>query len=191
MRIDRVVVLCAVCAWLAPVPARAEWFVSPFIGAAFAGRVPDGRKLDYGGAAGWMGRVAGFEVDASHVPDFFQATDVPDFLVGKSSVTTVMVNGLVRVPIGGTRVQPYGAAGVGWLRSRIGDQDSFVRSSNNHAGVNVGGGVVVRPIERIGVRGDVRYFRDFKELQGQSEFFNFGNDKLDFWRTTVGVVFRF
>ncbi len=69
MRIDKVVVLCAVCVWLVPAPAKAEWFLTPFIGAAFAGRVPDASKIDYGAAGGWMGRVAGFDVDTTNTGD--------------------------------------------------------------------------------------------------------------------------
>ncbi len=47
-----------------------------------------------------MGRVAGFEVDISHRPGFFEAAGVPDFLVSDSSVTTLMFNGLFRLPVG-------------------------------------------------------------------------------------------
>ncbi len=85
-----------------------------------------------------MGRVAGFEVDISHRPGFFEAAGVPDFLVSDSSVTTLMFNGLFRLPVG-----------------------------------------------------EGLYFRDLQDLEGESEFFSLGNDKLDFWRATVGVAFRF
>jgi hypothetical protein len=30
-----------------------------------------------------------------------------------------------------------------------------------------------------------------QDLEGESEFFSLGKDKLDFWRATVGVAFRF
>ena len=30
-----------------------------------------------------------------------------------------------------------------------------------------------------------------QDLEGESEFFSLGSDKLDFWRATVGVTFRF
>ncbi len=191
MRIRKLIVLGAVCAVLVPARAHGEWFATPFIGAAFAGGVPEAPKIDYGGALGWMGSVAGFEVDISHRPDFFEVADVPDFLLSESSVTTVMFNGLLRVPVGGERLRPYAAGGVGLLRTRIGSDEDFVRGSSSNFGFNVGGGVIGHLSDRLGLRGDIRYFRDLQELDGESEFFSPGDVKLDFWRATVGVVFRF
>ncbi len=191
MRLQKLMFLCVFCAALAPARAHAEWFASPFIGAAFGGGVPDAPKIDYGVSSGWMGRVAGFEVDISHRPDFFEATDIPDFLLSESSVTTLMFNGLYRVPLGGERVRPYAAGGVGLLRTRIGGDDDFIRGRNSNLGLNVGGGVTGDLSDRFGLRGDIRYFRDLQGLGGESEFFSLGNDKLDFWHATVGVTFRF
>jgi opacity protein-like surface antigen len=191
MRLQKLMFLCVFCAALAPARAHAEWFASPFIGAAFGGSVPDKAKIDYGAAGGWMGRVAGFEVDISHRPDFFGATDVPDFLLSESSVTTLMFNGLYRVPVGGERLRPYAAGGLGWLRTRLGGDDDFIRGRNSNVGLNVGGGVMGDLSDRFGLRGDIRYFRDLQGLEGESEFFSLGNEKLGFWRATVGVTFRF
>ncbi len=193
MSLRALVVFGAFSLVLSPSDVRADWLLNPFIGSAFGGGVAEGAKLDYGVAASWMGKVIGFEVDVSHRPDFFQVRDVPDFLVGESSVTSVMFNGLLGVPSGklGTRVRPYAAGGVGWLRSRIGGDDDFIRGDNGNFGFNVGGGVFGHLSDRIGVRGDIRYFRDLRDLEGDSEFFSLGNDKLDFWRATGGITFRF
>jgi opacity protein-like surface antigen len=108
-----------------------------------------------------------------------------------SSVTTLMVNGVYRLPLGGERVRPYAAGGLGLLRTRIGGDDDFIRGRNSNVGLNVGGGVMGDLSDRIGLRGDIRYFRDLQRLEGESEFFSLGHDKLDFWRATVGVTFRF
>lgn len=137
-----------------------------------------------------MGRVAGFEVDISHRPGFFEAAGVPDFLVSDSSVTTLMFNGLFRLPVG-EGLRPYAAGGAGWRPTRIGGDDDFIRRRSSNVGINVGGGVMARLNDRIGLRGDIRYFRDLQDLEGESEFFSLGKDKLDFWRATVGVAFRF
>ncbi|MBA3637747.1 MAG: outer membrane beta-barrel protein [Acidobacteria bacterium] len=186
------VMIGALCVVLTPARAGAEWFLTPFVGAAFGGGVADGPKVDYGGAAGWMGRVVGFEVDVSHRPDFFAADDAPDFLFGESSVTSIMFNGLVAAPgVFGKRLRPYAAGGVGLVRSRIGGDEDFIRGDNDNFGFNVGGGVLGHLTDRIGVRGDIRFFRDLQDLEGESEFFNLGNEKLDFWRATLGVTFRF
>ena len=191
MPLRTLVMIGALCVVLTPARAGAEWFLNPFVGAAFGGGVADGPKVDYGGAAGWMGRVVGFEVDVSHRPDFFGATDVPDFLLSESSVTTLMFNGLYRVPVGGERLRPYAAGGLGWLRTRLGGDDDFIRGRNSNVGLNVGGGVMGDLSDRFGLRGDIRYFRDLQGLEGESEFFSLGNEKLGFWRATVGVTFRF
>jgi len=162
MSLRTLVVFGAFCVVLAPGEVRAEWLLGPFIGGAFGGGVAEPTKVDYGGSVGWLGRVVGFEVDVSHRPDFFQATDVPDFLFSESSV-----------------------------RSRIGGEDDFIRENNRNFGFNVGGGVLGYLTDHFGVRGDIRYFKDLQELEGESEFFNPGNEKLDFWRVTGGITFRF
>lgn len=189
MRIVSGAIVCAVCLLVLPARAAAQWSVTPHVGTAFGGSVPDAPRVDYGIAAGWMGRLVGFEVDFSRTPDFFDATDVPDVLFRESSVATLMVNGLIGVPLGGDRLRPYAAGGIGWVRSRIGGDDAFVRGRGDNVGFNVGGGVIASFSSLFGVRGDVRYFRDLQEIEGESEFF--GVDKIDFWRATVGAVFRF
>ncbi len=188
----RALVILGACVLLAPSWADAQWFASPFAGVALGGGVSEAPKLDYGASVGWIGRTVGFEVDASHRPDFFGVTDVPDVLFSQSSVTTLMFNGLVSVPLGGERFRPYAAGGAGLLRSNIGGQDDFVRGRSNNVGFNVGGGVMTELSDRIGIRGDVRYFRDLQDFdEGDSEFFGPRTEKLDFWRVVGGIVFRF
>lgn len=190
----RALIICGVFGVvLAPIEARADWFVHPFIGGAFGGGVAEAPKVDYGLSGGWMGKAVGFEVDVSHRPDFFKVSDLPDVLFRESSVTSVMFNGLYAVPFGqvGRRLRPYAAGGVGWLRSRIGGDDDFIRGNDGNVGFNVGGGIFSDLTDRVGLRGDLRYFRDLQQRTGQSEFFNMADDKLDFWRLTGGVTFRF
>ncbi|MBA2356578.1 MAG: outer membrane beta-barrel protein [Acidobacteria bacterium] len=175
-----------------PGEVRAELLLTPFIGAAFGDGVAQAPKLDVGASVGWMGTVIGVEVDVSHRPGFYGVTDVPDFLLGESSVTTVMFNGLVGVPFGGLgRLRPYGAAGAGWVRARIGGDSGFIRANEGSVGFNVGGGLLSMVTDHLGVRGDVRYFRSLRVLDGESEFFNLGNEKLSFWRATAGLTIRF
>lgn len=192
MHLRALVVIGAFCAVLVPHDATAEFRVTPFAGGAFGGGVPEGATGDFGVSAGWMGRLVGFEVDVSHRPDFFGVENVPDFLFGESSVTSVMFNGLVAVPSPfGDRIRPYAAGGLGWLRSRIGGGDDFIRGTNNNVGMNLGGGIASELTDRFGIRGDIRYFRDLQDQKGESEFFTLGNEKLDFWRATGGITFRF
>lgn len=193
MSLRTLVVFGAFWMVLAPGEVRAEWLLTPFVGVAFGDGVAEAPTIDFGASVGWMGRIIGVEVDVSHRPDFFEISDAPDFLFGESSVTSVMFNGIVGVPSGrlGDRVRPYAAGGVGWIRSRIGGDDDFVRGNDSNVGFNVGGGIFGHLTDHFGVRGDVRYFRNLRELEGESEFFSLGNEKLDFWRATGGITFRF
>ncbi len=193
MRLRALVFVAAFGVVFTPGEVRAEWLLTALAGGAFGGGVPQGTKLDYGAAAGWMGKIVGFEVEVSHRPDFFEVNDAPAFLFSESSVASVMFNGLISVPSGplGDRLRPYAAGGVGWLRSRIGGEDAFIRGNNSHVGFNVGGGLFAALTDRFDIRGDIRYFRDLQGLEGDSEFFNLGDNRLDFWRVTGGVTFRF
>jgi len=187
----RALILVGLCVLLASNPADAQGFVSPVVGGVFGAGVDDAPKLTYGVSAGWLGRTLGFEVDASHLPDFFAVTDLADVLFSQSGVTTLMVNGLFIVPLGGDRFHPYAAGGVGLLRSSIGAEDEFIQGRSNNVGFNLGGGVIADVSTRVGVRGDLRYFRDFQDFEGDREFFGARTGKLDFWRVVGGVVFRF
>src|SRR5439155_2931962 len=73
-------VLLATGLLAAPLPARADGFISPTVGVNFGGQaggtlrtsVNDGNKINWGVAAGWMGAgVIGVEEDFTHSPNFF------------------------------------------------------------------------------------------------------------------------
>jgi len=190
----RTLILLFVAVLAAPRPSRADWVVAPFVGVAFGGAVTDPPRIPYGASVGWMGDgMWGFEVEVSDQPNFFATADVPDVLFGGSSgVTTVMVNGIFGLPSGGwERLRPYLVGGAGLFRSEIGNEDSFIRGRSNNVGFNAGGGATVSISEALGLRGDVRYFRDAQDFEGQSEFFHLGASAIDFWRAAVGVTFRF
>lgn len=192
MPLRKVLVMMIAALWLWPVPARAEWYVSPFVGGYFGGAVSEAPKVSFGASIGWMGsRHVGFEVEAGGYPDFFGATDVPKVLFTSSHVSTLMFNGVASLPWQVFGVHPYASGGIGLVRSRVGENNDFIRGKNNKVGFNVGGGAAGYFSEHVGARGDVRYFRALQELEGDSEFFNLGLSNLDFWRVVGGVVFRF
>ena len=66
---------------------------------------------------------------------------------------------------------------------------AFLESSNNHFGWDVGGGLIVFPTQHFGIRGDVRYFHAFQDLEILG--ITLGDTKLDFGRASAGVVFKF
>jgi hypothetical protein len=62
--------------------------------------------------------------------------------------------------------------------------------SNNDLGANLGAGIMAVSRRQVGVRGDVRYFRDLVgNSDGNTTSIDFGS--FHFWRASIGVLFRF
>jgi opacity protein-like surface antigen len=175
--------LVAVALLVSAPAARAETYLTPFVGAAFSGDSDDSR-LTYGGALGWAGEggVLGFELEFAHTPDFFGTT-----ALGNNNVSTLMGNLMLLSP-GRTRI--YGSGGIGLLRTRVEDVSGFFEIDSNNFGLNVGGGVLLFPGESVGLRGDVRYFRNLTDPEPDDEF-DIDLGGLDYWRATGGVVLKF
>ncbi len=181
--------LCAAFVLLAPRPASADGILGAFIGTNFSGDTIT-KTTVYGGVLGGVqAKGLGFEVDFGYTPDFF---DTEEDLGVKTSMTTVMGN----LVVGGAAargVAPYVSGGVGLIRANVTDVDELVQDlSRNDFGLNIGGGVNAMFASNVGVRGDIRYFRSFKEEDFDDNFPDFGVDlgNFNFWRATVGVVLR-
>ena len=192
-------------------PASADWLLTPYYGIVFGGaaNTVDIDTLDeafeqrssFGVGLAAMGNgIFGLEFDFGYAPNFFQLTEGEDdfeFFDVNSSVTTLMGNVILGVPIGGTSgpgVRPYALAGIGLMRANIEFEDLFDNLSSNDLAVNFGGGVNVFFTDSIGLRGDVRYFRGLQnedEPDAEDLDFDFNLDDFDFWRATVGITFRF
>lgn len=178
---------------LAPMQARADGFVSPWIGTSFgAGSVFDNNgRTTFGVTAGAMGAgIVGGEVDFGYNPSFFG--NKSDF--GDNTVINLMGNLIVGVPIGGTHgagVRPYVTGGVGLLRSQIDGGTFFdVQSHNNMFGWNAGAGVMGYFAQHVGLRGDVRYMRSFEDTNTGITTIDLNGNQLKFWRASIGVVLR-
>jgi hypothetical protein len=174
----------------APIQARADGFVSPWIGSAFGSDINNGRTT-FGVTAGAMGAgIVGGEVDFGYNPSFFGNQN--DF--GNNTVINLMGNLIVGVPIGGQHgpgVRPYVTGGIGLLRSQIdGGTLTNVSSSNNMLGWNAGAGVMGYFAQHVGVRGDVRYLRGFEDLSTGVTSVDLNGNQLKFWRASIGVVLR-
>ena len=173
-----------------PTSARAQGFVSPLIGYDFGGDSGcpeitgcEDKKLNVGVGVGTLGPIIGVELDISYAKDFFGSA--PGF---SSSVLTVMGDVLLGPRIG--PAQPYFAAGLGLIKSNIDfDVASLLETNNNHFGWNIGGGVMIFLSEHVGVRGDIRHFHAFQDLDVLG--LPLGSTKLDFSRASGAVVFRF
>jgi opacity protein-like surface antigen len=175
---------------LAPTQARADGFVTPWVGSAFGSNIQNG-QASIGVSAGGMGAgIIGGEADFGWSPSFFGTKS--DF--GNNTVMNLMGNVIVGVPIGGTHgagVRPYVVGGVGLVRTQIdGGTVAKVSSSDNMFGWDAGGGVMGYFSEHVGLRGDIRYLRGTHDLNTSVSSIDLNGDKIHFWRATIGVTFR-
>ena len=85
------------------------------------------------------------------------------------------------------------------MRANVDDGGAlFDQLSTNDLGFNIGAGLNGQFNDRVGLRGDVRYFRGLEQRTDDDpleddDFFDedFGLEDFNFWRATVGVTFRF
>lgn len=200
MRASRLLAaIVAAAAALTPAPARADVFVSPFLGVKFRGAT---NQLDLDesngvretkSAVGISGVVVtddgpGLEIDIAHQSRFFEGAD--DSLVTRSGVTTLSANVMLAAPIAWTResLRPFAVAGLGWMHAASNDQISLNPIKNDYLGLTMGVGAVGFLTDVVGLRFDLRYLKsvssaDTAELTGRVA-------RLSFWRATIGVVFR-
>lgn len=196
---------------LAAAPARADWLLTPYLGVVFGGAANSftlndlddefEQRITLGGSVSYLRRgLFGFEIDYAVAPNFFQFTGGTgnfDILDLNSSVQTLMGNAVLSRNHGAVR--PYVAGGVGTIRVNLQSaSDVFGDLTSNDTGVNIGGGAHVFLGSRVGLRGDVRYFRGLEPLDDEDpstddEFFDqqFTKQDFQFWRATLGVTFKF
>lgn len=171
-------------------PARAQGLISPYIGFDFGGDSGcpsvtncENKKLNAGVAFGTMGTVLGFEEELGYARNFFGTA--PGF---DSSVLTLMSN-LMLVPQIGP-VRPYVLGGVGLIKTHVSLMPSSVLTyDNNNVGWDLGGGLMVLFGSHLGVRGDIRYFHAFQDLNVLG--FTISGTKLDFGRASGALVLKF
>ena len=181
---------------LTPAAARADGLIVPFAGVNFGGNAgeslgdgTDAQRFDWGISFAWMGGgVFGVEGDVGYSPDFYGKNDV-----GGSGVLSLMGNVLLGVPFGGQQgfgVRPYGLVGVGILRSNLESFDELVGVDDSEVAWDFGGGVMIFFASHVGIRGDIRYFRTFGDVDfGPIDVAD--SDAVDYTRGTLGLVLRF
>ena len=197
-----VLIAFAVAIWAAsPAPASADFLFTPFIGANFGGSASFAgagidiedefeRALNYGASMEIGGGGVGFEIDFGYSPNFFTstATDSGFNVFGKGNVTTLTGNLVIGFPAGAVR--PYIVGGGGLIRSSVQDVSTLFDDINaSDLGVDVGAGVIGYFNDKVGIRGDVRYFRSLQDTDPDGVDLALGSFK--FWRGTVGVTFKF
>src|SRR5262245_31733446 len=121
-------------------PAKAQGFISPYLGWNFGGDSGcpqitncEDKHANYGVAFGLVGSIVGFEEEFGFTNDFFGSTPTQS-----SKVITLMSNFMVAPRLG--PVQPYGLGGVGLIRTSV---EGTANSDQNQFGWDVGGGVMI------------------------------------------------
>ena len=178
--------------------ARADFFITPFLGSEFAGSTTlldldtgaaSSKHWTFGGSAAWLSdRVLGVEADFSIVPGFFQNSSGTGLVIG-SRVTTLTGSVIVALPLSVTResLRPYAVGGLGLLHATSEDILSL-NESGDWLGLQIGAGAIGLITNRAGVRFDLRHLRALSRdttLRGEQ------TSKLSFWRATVGVTLRY
>jgi hypothetical protein len=178
-------------------PARAEWFVTPFLGLKFAGDTnfvdleqgASNTKVTLGASAGVVGEGAfGVETEFGYSPRFFERSS--GSLIARSSVLTLMGNVIITAPraLTGYSLRPFVSGGGGLMKVRIHDVADVLSVDANLFGINVGGGAVGVLTTRTSVRFDLRFFKSVSTEDEASV--GFGPTRLSFWRASIGLVIR-
>jgi hypothetical protein len=170
------------------VPARAEGFFSPFLGFGFSRDSPicqsltncEDRRTHWGASFGSMGGVFGFEQDIAYAPNFFGKTPGSD-----NAMLTLMSNLMVIIPAG--PIRPYGIVGLGLMRPHMNFDAFDVALSQNAFSYDIGGGINIFFGQTVGIRGDLRRLKTFDKVT----LGVFNSEKIDFWRGSAGMTFRF
>jgi opacity protein-like surface antigen len=182
---------------LRPATVSADGWVSGFVGTVFGGEaggnfsqsLENQSKTTYGFTLGGMGGgIFGAELDFGYTPKFFGS----DGAVSSSGVLTTTGNLLIGIPIGGQSgpgIRPYGTVGIGLLRRNVEFRDAVAKIGSNDFGYTLGGGVMGFFSDNFGIRGDYRYYRNFKKDEGG--FLGFDTGTFNFSRASIGVVIRF
>jgi opacity protein-like surface antigen len=174
---------------VAAVPAQAQGFISPFLGFNFGGDQAancesltncEEKRLDWGVAFGSTSGVLGFEEEIAYSKDFFGKTGT-----GSNSVLTVMSNVMLIVPAG--PIRPYGLIGLGLIRPHNEFNANGLDLSDNALGYDIGGGVNIFLTPNVGIRGDVRHLHTLQDVT----LGVLSDEKLDFWRGSAGLTFKF
>lgn len=173
-----------------PPDARAQGFISPFIGFDFGGDSGcqtagdcEDKNSNVGVAVGTMGALVGGEFEFGYARDFFgEAPGV------SSNVLTLMANFMVGPRIGAVR--PYVLGGVGLFKTHVElSATDLLESDNNSFGWDIGGGLIIMFGDRVGVRGDLRRFSTFQERTILG--FDISNERLSFQRAAAALVIAF
>ena len=180
--------LAAAFTTLAAAPARADGFITPYIGFNFGGDSAncqtltncEEKRTNWGVTLGATHGIFGFEEDIGYAPDFFGKTPG-----GDNAVLHFMSDLMIVVPAG--PIQPYAFIGVGVIRPHAKLDASSLTVDKTAFGHDLGAGLNIFFVHSVGVHGEIRHLQTFKDFALPG----FSSDKIDFWRGSAGITFRF
>lgn len=206
----RAFTLAAVLLLVLPHPAAADWQFTPFLGYTFKGATTlvdlvdnetaaDDTQWHFGGAVTLIGESPlGIEAYYVRTPGFFQRGEgtIGATRVTSSRTYAFMGNVVLATPRrwneGGLR--PFVSGGLGLMHASANDQLNILPFTVDLLAMNVGGGAVGLLSERVGLRFDLRYFRNVRgvNLDELEVPFTLGQPlRLRYWTTSIGVVIRY
>jgi hypothetical protein len=176
-----------------PSGAAADTFLTPYFGWTFSSQYGEAelpKKFAYGADLMWLGTSGvGFEIDFGYHPNFFQPGDDEEFFDFESDGNVVTFMGNLVFGYAGGGVQPYVTGGFGLMRTNIDDVGGLFGDISDTAwGVNAGGGLRMGS-PKLGIRGDLRYFRQLSDVQIGDVDVDLGN--FSYWRGTIGLSMGF
>jgi len=195
LRHGRIFALAVVSVVAAAAPARADGFITPYIGYNFGGDSANCQTLtnceekhtNIGVSLASASGIFGFEEDIGYATDFFASVPGTD-----NNVFTAMSNVMAGWFAG--PVQPYLLAGVGLIRTHVSFNPATSGPETSNAfGYDLGGGVSGFVSRHLGFRGDLRHLHTFQDVA----ILHVGpinlvpDERLDFWRASIGLSLRF
>ena len=192
MRYSRMLAFVVAAIAVAPVPARADGYATPYIGYNFGGdsancatlTTCEEKHLNFGLSLMSASGVFGLEEEIGYAKDFFGA--VPG---AENNVFTAMTNLATGVFTG--PVQPYLLAGIGLIPTHVSLNPTATGAQTKNAfGYDLGGGINGFFSRGVGIRGDLRRLHTFQDVP----FLRANlvpSEKLDFWRASLGLTFKF
>lgn len=208
----RALPLAALLVFLCPSRATAEWQVVPFFGYTFKGAttlidLERGVETTHWHLGGLLRAVGdgpfGLEGLFLHTPGFFERSE--DELAAENLVTSVresrtyalMGNVVLTAPRRWNEygLRPYVSGGIGRMHVQSVDLNAAFPLRLDLLGMNVGGGGVGFVSDRIGLRFDLRYFRNVRgvdQTATEVPVTILGEPvRLRYWTGNVGVVIGF
>ncbi len=199
------ILLCSAGLLVCARPAAAEWQYAPFFGWVFGGHTSfsdlETASADMHRAAGVtvtrLGRGPfGFEGTALYVPGFFNDPSLAgkDDIITSSRVVALMGNLVLTAPQRWNQygLRPYLSGGLGLLRVDESDDAGAIAVHQRLFAGNIGGGAVGFITDRSGLRFDLRFYGNVRNLADTEGItVPVGAPKhLRFWAASIGWVIR-